>query len=72
MSSVVINFGRTDLINLGTITPSHFQGFLIISLDSNWINKFSEIPKFCVVINDDEKLCITSESSMKKGGKQIG
>jgi len=66
MLNVVINSGRIDLINLGTITPMNFDGYLILSLSKNWISKFPEISEFSVKIDDIGRLCITSESSIKK------
>jgi hypothetical protein len=57
------------MINLGTITPMNFDGYLILSLSKDWINQFSGIPKFSVMINKSGKLCITSESSIEKGEK---
>ena len=61
------NGGRIDLINLGTITPMNFEGYLILSLSKDWVNNFSGVPKFSVKINDIGKLCIISEYSVKKG-----
>lgn len=71
MPNLVIIFGRIDLINLGTITPMNFEGYLILSLSKEWIIKFPEIAEFSVMINDIGRLCITSKSSMKKGENQI-
>ena len=62
----MIDFGRIDLINLGTVTPMNFEGYLIFSLSKDWIDKFSGIPKFDVIINKNGKLCITSVSSIKR------
>ncbi len=58
------------MINLGTITPMNFDRYLIFSLSNDWIEKFSGIPKFSIMIDKKGRLCITSESSIKKrGGK---
>jgi hypothetical protein len=54
------------LINLGTITPLNFEGYLVVSLSKDWITRFPEITQFDVKINDSGRLCITSESSIKK------
>ena len=63
----MIDFGRTDLNNYGTITPLNFEGYLIFSLSRDWVNRFSSVPRFSVRINDIGRLIITSESSVKKG-----
>jgi hypothetical protein len=67
MLNLVIDSGRIDLINLGTITPLNFEGYLVVSLSKDWITKFPESIEFNVKINNKGKLCITSESSIKKG-----
>jgi len=59
--------GRIDLINLGEITPMNFEGYLILSLSKDWVSQFPEITRFSVAINNMGRLCITSESSIKKG-----
>lgn len=65
----MIDFGRIDLTNLKTITPLLFEENLIISFAKDWINQFSEIPKFSVMINNNGKLCLTSIDSITKREK---
>ena len=67
-----MGFGRIDLIDLGRITPSHFEGHLVFALDVNWINRFGKIPSFKAQINENGELCITSEFPIKKGENKIG
>lgn len=69
MPNAVIDSGRIDLINLGIITPMNLDGYLIFSLSKEWINRFSGIPKFRIMINNNGKLCITSELSIKGNNK---
>jgi hypothetical protein len=57
------------MVNLGTITPMNFDGYLILSLSKDWINQFSGIPKFSVMINKSGKLCLISIDSVTKGEK---
>ena len=54
------------MVVIRNITPLLFENYLIVTLSKDWINKFSGIPKFSVKINNTGKLCITSESSIKK------
>ena len=54
------------MINLGTIIPMNFNGYLILSLSKDWTSKFPQISEFNVKIDDIGRLCITSESSIKK------
>ena len=58
--------GRKEMTVIRNITPLLFENYLIITLSKDWINKLSDIPKFSVKINNTGKLCITSESSIKK------
>lgn len=58
--------GKIDLTNLGEITPLNFEGYLVFALSKDWINRFPEITRFTVTITDIGRLCITSESSIKK------
>ena len=58
--------GRKEMTVIRNITPLLFENYLIITLSKDWINKFSGIPEFSVMINNTGKLCITSESSIKK------
>ena len=67
MPIVVTDTGRTNLTNLGTITPILFENNLIISLSKDWISKFSGVPKFSVKINETGRLCITSETPVENG-----
>ena len=62
----MIDGGRIDLMNLGEITPMNFDGYLILSLSREWTNRFPEIRRFSVAINNIGRLCIISESSIKK------
>jgi hypothetical protein len=57
------------MINLGITTPLLFEENLIISFAKDWINQFSEIPKFNVMINNNGKLCLTSIDSITKREK---
>lgn len=47
-----------------SIKPCMFENYLIISLNSNWINQFGKIPKFDVFI-ENKKLCIVSVEELK-------
>ena len=57
--------GKIDLGNLGSITPTFFENYLIFSLSKDWINKFSGIPEFVVFIDNKRRLCITSIQEIK-------
>ena len=52
--------------NLGTIKPLLFDRNLIISLSKEWINKFSRIPTFDVIIDKRGRLCIVSKEALKR------
>lgn len=62
----MIDGGRIDLINLGTITPLFFEEGLIIALAKEWIDQFSSIPRFNVNIDKKGRLCITSMEGLKR------
>jgi len=57
--------GKIDLSNLGSITPTFFENYLILSLSKDWINKFSGIPEFVVIIDNKRRLCIASIQEIK-------
>ena len=71
MPNVVTGIGRIDLINLGTVTPMNLDGYIVFSLSKDWVYHFNRFPKFNVKINNEGKLCITSESSIRKGENEI-
>jgi hypothetical protein len=48
-----------------TTKPSLFEGYLIISLDSKWIELFKTIPTFDVYI-EENKLHLISQESIQK------
>lgn len=52
------------MINLGTVKSLLFENSLIISLSKDWLNYFSKIPEFDVMINDKDRLCITSQEKV--------
>ena len=54
------------MTNLGTVKPLLFDQNLIISLSKEWINKFSRIPIFNVIIDKGGRLCIISEEGLKR------
>ena len=54
------------MINLGTVKSLLFENSLIISLSKDWLNYFSKIPEFDVMINDKDRLCITSQEKVKQ------
>ena len=58
--------GKTDLTNLGTVSPLLFEQSLIIVLAKDWINQFSSVPQFDVSINKKGKLCIISTEELKR------
>ena len=62
----MIGGGKTDLTNLGIITPLLFEQCLIIALTKDWIDQFSSIPKFDVSINKKGRLCIISVEGLKR------
>ena len=49
------------------ITPLILDGFLLISLDSKWIEVFNGVPSFDVVLDKDGKLHLIS---VLKAGKK--
>jgi hypothetical protein len=52
-------------MNKQTITPYLFEGFLIISLEQKWIEKFGTIPSFVVYVDDNQQLHMVSKESIK-------
>jgi hypothetical protein len=48
-----------------SITPYLFNNFLLLSLNSDWINQFGCIPKFDVFVDKNKKLCIVSMEELK-------
>ena len=47
-----------------TVKSLLFENSLIISLSKDWLNYFSKIPEFDVMINDKDRLCITSQEKV--------
>lgn len=43
------------------LTPYLFENFLIIAMDSRWIEVFEKIPTFNVYIDDSQRLHIVSQ-----------
>ena len=52
------------MIHLKTVKSLLFENSLIISLSKDWLNYFSKIPEFDVMINDKDRLCITSQEKV--------
>ena len=54
------------MTRIGTVSPFLFDDNLIIALTKDWLDKFSKIPTFDVVINNAGRLCLTSTECIKK------
>jgi hypothetical protein len=52
------------MIHLVTVKSLLFENNLILSLSKNWLNYFSKIPEFDVMINNKGRLCITSQEKV--------
>ena len=52
------------MIHFVTVKSLLFENSLIISLSKDWLNYFSKIPEFDVMINDKVRLCITSQEKV--------
>jgi hypothetical protein len=52
------------MIHVVTVKSLLFENSLIISLSKDWLNYFSKIPEFDVMINDKDRLCITSQEKV--------
>ncbi|MBT4326537.1 MAG: hypothetical protein HOD60_06470 [Candidatus Nitrosopelagicus sp.] len=52
------------MIHFVTVKSLLFENSLIISLSKDWLNYFSKIPEFDVMINDKDRLCITSQEKV--------
>jgi hypothetical protein len=50
---------------LSEIKPYLLDGYLIISLHPDWVNKFGKIPSFTVDVDDDRKLHLISNEGIK-------
>mgnify|MGYP000271241997 CR=1 FL=1 len=57
------------MIHLKTVKSLLFENSLIISLSKDWLNYFSKIPEFDVMINDKDRLCITSQEKIVQGNE---
>ena len=55
---------------IASMYPYFFEGYLIIALHQNFIQKFGKIPTFDVFVDSDSRLVIRSKNSIKnpKGG----
>ena len=61
------------MINLGTVKSLLFENSLILSLSKDWLTHFSKIPEFDVKIDNDGRLCMTSQEKIAHGkGVKIG
>ncbi len=54
-------------MNKQTITPYMFEGFLIISLDSKWLESFGKVPTFVISIDKKNHLHLISKEIFKDG-----
>jgi hypothetical protein len=54
------------MIHLVTVKSLLFENSLIISLSKGWLNYFTKIPEFDVIINNKGVLCITSQEKVIK------
>lgn len=63
----MIDSGRIDMKDkvLSEIKPYLLDGYLIISLHPDWVNKFGKIPSFTVDVDDDRKLHLISNEGIK-------
>jgi len=52
------------MIHLVTVKSLLFENSLIISLSKDWLNYFSKIPEFDVIIDNKDRLCITSQEKV--------
>ena len=61
------------MIHLKTVKSLLFENSLIISLSKDWLTHFSQIPEFDVKIDNDGRLCMTSQEKIAHGkGVKIG
>ena len=61
------------MIHLKTVKSLLFENSLIISLSKDWLTHFSKIPEFDVKIDNDGRLCMTSQEKIARGkGVKIG
>ena len=54
------------MIHLKTVKSLLFENSLILSLSKDWLNYFSKIPEFVVNIDNDGRLCMTSQEKVIK------
>ena len=52
------------MTKVGTIRPLLFDENLIIALSNKWIDKFTNIPEFDVIIDNKGGLCIISSAGV--------
>ena len=52
-------------MKVAPITPYIFEGYLIISLDSKWIDVFGKIPTFEISIDKKKHLHLISKEMFK-------
>ncbi len=52
------------MIHLKTVKSLLFENSLILSLSKDWLNHFTKIPEFDVMIDNDGRLCITSQEKV--------
>jgi len=61
------------MIHFVTVKSLLFENSLIISLSKDWLTHFSKIPEFDVKIDNDGRLCMTSQEKIAHGkGVKIG
>ena len=59
--------GRTQMKKITDIVPHLVEDHLIISLSKKWINLFSKIPEFEVLIDSKNRLVIISKDRIRSG-----
>lgn len=64
MLDLATNGGQIDMTKIGTIQPLLFDENLIIALSNKWVDEFTKIPEFDVIIDNEGRLCIISSTGV--------
>ena len=59
--------GPTQMKKITDIVPHLIEDHLIISFSKKWVELFSKIPEFEVLIDSNNKLVIISKDGIKSG-----
>ena len=57
---------KAGMKKLTTTQPFPFEGYLVMVLHQDWIQKFNAVPTLDVFVDDEGHLCLVSRETIKE------